>query len=78
MTGRRARDAAYFALTLAVVTLIGLGVVLTSAIQDVRRDLEDVRRQLCAWRFEEDGSASVQTDDGTRYACLYEHGYRAR
>lgn len=74
MTDRRARDAAHFALTLAVVTLIGLGVGLKHA----REDIAEMRRQLCAWRFEEDGSASIQTDDGTRYACLYEHGYRPR
>lgn len=60
---------------LAVVAL-AVALVAVNALDRTRGDLEDVQRQLCAWRFEEDGSASIQTDDGTRYACLYEHGYQ--
>ena len=50
-------------------TVIIASIAFLGAYQ-ARNDANKAQRHLCAWRFFEDGSAIIRTNDTTRFRCM--------
>lgn len=50
------------------IAFVVVGITMVIAIQ-ASRDADKAQRALCAWIIHEDGSASVRSDDFSRFQC---------
>jgi hypothetical protein len=58
----------------ALLLVVTLTWAISLAVMHLQQQnqINDIKRDLCAFIFEEDGSASIRTDDFDRAECRYE------